>query len=60
MYGRGFCFYVFVCVFPLVFLVFRVFWGLFVFCVALLAMGMTAVLVVAAAVMSAASHISKR
>jgi hypothetical protein len=36
------------------------FWGLFfVFGVALLAMGMTAVLV-AAAVMSAASHISKR
>jgi hypothetical protein len=61
--GRGFCSYVFVCVFPLVFLVFRVFGGLFfvffVFGVALLAMGMTAVLV-AAAVMSAASHISKR
>jgi hypothetical protein len=42
-------------------LLFRVFWGLFVFCVALLAMGMTAVLVVvAAAAMSAASYISKR
>jgi len=35
------------------------FWGLFLFFVALLAMGMTAVLVAAAA-MSAASHISKR
>jgi hypothetical protein len=57
--GRGFCCYVFVCVFSACLFDVSCFWGLFYFCVALLVMGMTAVLVTAAA-MSAASHISKR
>ncbi len=57
---EGLLFLCFCLCFPLVFLVFLVFRGcFFLFCFALLAMGMTAVLVAAAA-MSATLHISKR